>query len=100
MTLNLPRSEDDGGAPITGYKLWVDAGDDFSSTFTEVASFNGQDLVFTSSALDDGLTTGKVYRFKTCATNEYGDSFFSQEVIVGVGANVPAPDPVQRDAEF
>lgn len=48
----------------------------------------------------DGLITGKVYRFKTSAINEYGDSDFSFEVIVGVGANPPAPGSVVRDPEF
>jgi hypothetical protein len=31
VTLNLPRTIDDGGSPVLQYKLWVDAGDDFGS---------------------------------------------------------------------
>lgn len=41
VTLELPRSLNDGGSPILSYKLWVDAGNDFSSSFTEVQSYNG-----------------------------------------------------------
>jgi hypothetical protein len=32
--------------------------------------------------------------------NEYGDSPFSYEVIVGVGKDAPAPGDVTRDSEF
>lgn len=100
VTLSLPRSMDNGGSPITHYKLYVDEGDDFTSSFSEVPSYNGQDVEFTSNAALDGLVTGKTYRFKTCAVNEYGDSDFSFEVIVGVGADAPAPGVVFRDSEF
>lgn len=34
VTLNLTRSSDDGGSRITGYKLFCDQGDDFTSNFT------------------------------------------------------------------
>jgi hypothetical protein len=34
MTLNLFYTEDDGGSPIIGYKIIVDAGNDFTSAFT------------------------------------------------------------------
>jgi hypothetical protein len=91
---------DDGGSPITGYKVFVDAGDNFSSSFTEVASYNGEDAVFTTHPSLDNLVQGKVYRFKTKATNVYGDSEFSNEVIIGIGENVPAPADVTRDSDF
>ena len=91
---------DDGGSPITKYKLWVDAGDDFTSQFRQVPSYDGQSVIFTSNQTMDGLLTGKTYRLKTCATNVYGDSDFSFEVIVGVGAKAPSPGDVTRDPEF
>lgn len=34
ITLTIPPSIDDNGSPIIKYKLFVDAGDDFSSQFT------------------------------------------------------------------
>ena len=34
LQLYIPESEDNGGSAITGYELWVDAGDDFTSDFT------------------------------------------------------------------
>jgi len=91
---------DDGGSPISSYRLWVDGGNDFTTSFTEVASYNGQDVEFTSDEALDGLVTGKTYRFKTQASNEYGSSEYSYEVIVGVGADAPAPGDVTRDADF
>ena len=100
VTLSLPRSQDNQGSPITGYKLWVDAGDDFTSSFREVTSYNGWDVEFTTDAVIDLLVTGKTYRFKTQASNAFGDSEYSYEVIVGVGAQAPAPGEVTRDAEF
>jgi hypothetical protein len=84
------------GSPITGYKLYVDAGDDFTSEFTEVASYDGQILEHTTT-VDDLLITGREYRLKTVATNENGDSEFSLEVIIGLGANAPAPSSLVRD---
>ena len=63
-------------------------------------SYNGKDVLFTSNATLDGLVTGKTYRLKTQAVNQYGDSDFSFEVIVGVGADAPAPSRITRDTEF
>jgi hypothetical protein len=48
VTLSIPRSMDDRGSPITHYKLWYDLGDDLTSLFQEVPSYNGQDVEFTS----------------------------------------------------
>lgn len=42
ITLNVPRSLDDSGSPITGYKLFVDSGDDFSSSYTQVSDYDSQ----------------------------------------------------------
>jgi hypothetical protein len=84
------------GSPITSYKLYVDVGDDFTSDFTLVASYDGQSLEHTST-VDDLLITGRVYRLKTVATNEFGDSDYSQEVIIGLGANAPAPSSLVRN---
>lgn len=62
--------------------MYVDAGDDFTSAFNAVASYNGQDTTFTTD-VTDGLVTGKVYRFKMTASNDFGESDYSYEVIVG-----------------
>jgi hypothetical protein len=92
ITLNIPRSLDDSGSPITGYKLFVDSGDDFTSSYSQVLAYNSQ-----ISYAVTGLVTGKVYRFITCAINLYGDSNFSLEVIAGLGNKTPAPSAPTRD---
>lgn len=33
LSIVVPRSEDNGGSAITSYELWVDAGNDFTSSF-------------------------------------------------------------------
>jgi hypothetical protein len=75
----------------------VDAGDDFSSDFTKVASYTSNALTHTVDVAQDNVETGKIYRFKTTATNDFGESDYSQEVIIGVGQQVPAPSQVLRD---
>ena len=98
--MSLPHSLDDGGSPIIQHELYVDQGDDFSSQFEKIVSFDGHSLVFTTDSENDGLVTGKTYRFKTLATNRYGASDFSFEMIVGLGAKSAAPGQVQRDTSF
>lgn len=39
VTLYLQPSPDDNGARITNYELWLDAGNNLLSSFTEVESF-------------------------------------------------------------
>lgn len=77
MTLSLPPSIDDQGSPIIKHKLFVDAGDNFSSQFTELTNYDGISTTYTATSLVDKLITGKVYRFVTAANNAYGDSPYS-----------------------
>ena len=46
---------------------------------------------FTVTAADEGLVNGKVYRFVFGASNAFGDSVYSLELIAGLGAVPPAP---------
>ena len=41
VTLSMTESLNDNGVPITGYELWIDAGDDHLSDFTQVTSYTG-----------------------------------------------------------
>lgn len=70
---------------MTSYSLYVDAGDDFDSDFTQVMSYTDNSLTHIVDVSQDQVETGKIYRFKTTASNQYGESDFSQEIIVGVG---------------
>lgn len=100
ITVLVPRSEDNMGSPITSYKLYIDSGDDFTSSFVEVMSYDGISDQHTLETAADSLTTGLVYRVKSVAVNEYGPSDYSFELIVGMGQKAPAPAQVVRDVFF
>lgn len=96
ISVIVPRTLDNGGSPVTGYKLLVDSGDDFSSSFNPIASYNSE-LNFIATVLTDSLVVGRTYRFVAVATNMYGDSEYSLELIAGMGAKPPAPTDLARD---
>lgn len=68
ITIAILKSEDNGGSPITGYKLFADSGDDFSSSFVQITNYDGLSATYSTQEAD-GFVLGKVYRFRTCATN-------------------------------
>jgi hypothetical protein len=78
------------------YKLFVDDGDDFTSSYHELTnyytSFLGVTSSYTADDTTDLLVLGKVYRFVYVAHNAYGDSDYSNELIAGFGSNPPAPN--------
>lgn len=91
ITLSLQQTTDDGGSPITGYKLLVDKGNDFTSKFTEIPRYTTFASPFTVNIDDDGLLKARIYRFVLQAQNIYGLSPYSLELIVGLGDKPPAP---------
>ena len=75
--------------------MWVDAGDDFTSEFTKLASYNDE-LVYKATAATDLLVVGKTYRFISRAMNDVGYSEYSIYSYIAFG-NVPdAPGVPQR----
>jgi hypothetical protein len=88
MTLQLYKSDDNGGSAITLYELYVDGGDDFSSAFTIVSGYDGTSSAYDISAAD-GITLGETYRFKTRAYNSKGYSDYSDESYIAFG-DIPA----------
>lgn len=58
ITITLAPSQDDGGAVITAYELWVDEGD-LNSQFTKVTSYTGLETTFIlDAAVETSLTPG------------------------------------------
>lgn len=53
VTLALPTSIDDQGSPIIAYKLFADAGNNFSSTFTQLTNYNGIARTYTATVTVD-----------------------------------------------
>jgi hypothetical protein len=93
IVLKLSPSSEDGGSPITGYKVFRDdgisPGQPFTATTntfaTELTRADGLAPTFTATVAADGLVLGKIYRFVTVATNAYGDSQLSNHLVAGVG---------------
>lgn len=77
ITVKLGRSQDNGGAEISAYELWIDDGD-LLSTFVKVVSYTGLETSFViDKGTETSLVSGKVYRLKYRAKNEIGLGDFS-----------------------
>ena len=63
LSIVIPRSTDDGGDAIIGYELWVDAGNDFTSTFTKLTGYSSNSMVYIATQAVDSLVIGHTYRF-------------------------------------
>ena len=87
---------DNGGSAILVIELWVDAGDDFTSSFTNMASYDGISPAYAASTASDGLQPGKTYRFKSRAKNVIGYSPFSVEAYIAFGDVPNKPDAPTR----
>lgn len=67
------------------YKLYVDDGDINSDNFSEVTSYNGQQLEFdVLRAFEPSLIIGTIYRFKVSAINRIGEGPTSNYVRVAI----------------
>ncbi len=86
MKLAIQPSPDHGGSSIIKYELWVDKGDDFTSTFDKMTNYLGTSLTFDVSPLDALVKfKGRIYRFKTLALNSIGYSDFSEISYIAYG---------------
>ena len=75
----LQPSEDNGGAALDAYELWIDDGE--LGPFSKLTSYDGQSTSFTiDNTVEPQLISGKIYRAKYLAHNEMGDSEFSETV--------------------
>lgn len=84
LYIEIQQSSDNGGSAIQKYELWVDAGDNFASTFNPVTNYAGSSLTYGATTAD-GLVIGKTYRFKTRALNGINWSEFSEESYIAFG---------------
>jgi hypothetical protein len=88
LQIVVPRSNDNGGSPITYYELYVDMGDDYASDFTLLTTLDSSTSTY-SAKVEDGLVRAKYYRFMTRAKNEIGlYSEYSRFAYIAFG-NVP-----------
>ena len=92
ITISIIESVDSRGVDVTSYAIFIDAGDDLTSAFTEIADYDGVAATYTIDA-DDGLgAPGTLYRLKVLAKNEWDiSSAFSEELVVALGSVPAAP---------
>jgi hypothetical protein len=100
ITMKFQQTADDGGTPVIGYKIFRDAGNDFTSSYVQMTSYDGMSSTFTATVASDGLVSGRIYRFVYVATNSLGDSEYSNELISGVGAPPDKPNAPHKDVEL
>ena len=96
LYLKIGQSEDNGGTAILDMELWRDQGDDYSSVFQEVSLYDGQALLHALTAVEEGLESGKIYRFKQRSRNGVGYSAWSLESYVAFGDVAGAPGQPSR----
>jgi len=53
ITMNFQQTDDSGGTPVIRYKVYRDAGDDFTSSYVEMTSYDGQSSQFTATVADN-----------------------------------------------
>jgi hypothetical protein len=90
ITVSIIESIDSNGVDVVSYEIWMDAGDDMSSAFSEITDYDGLSATYTIDT-DDGLgAPGTLYRIKVLAKNEWDVvSEFSEDLVVALGS-VPA----------
>jgi len=100
ITMNFQQTDDSGGTPVIRYKVYRDAGDDFTSSYVEMTSYDGQSSQFTATVAADNLVTGKIYRFVYVAANSLGNSAYSNEMIAGIGAAPAKPNAPKKNVQL
>jgi hypothetical protein len=113
ITVSIPATEDDGGADVTAYELYIDTIQvtpafellSTDSSLTRVIEYaapigsSAADITAweaTVSAVQAGLERGKTYRLATVAVNFMGSSDYSQELRVALGRLPSQPGAVTK----
>jgi len=69
ITLNWEEAANNGGSPVTGFKLYWSL-DNYT---VPIKTLNSETLTVGTNTMD-GIVTGDLYSFKIIATNAIGDS--------------------------
>ena len=89
ITLMFEKVADNGGAPISSYKLYIDKD---TGQYVPLTSYNGQSLEWTIQASDESdLVTGNLYSFKVSAVNIIGEGELSNSQTIALAAQATAP---------
>ena len=79
INLQINPSLDNGGVPITAYKLYMDAGS-LTSSYSLLSGYDGTSSTYSVTSGVDGIVSGVKYRFILTSTNSIGESDPSNEV--------------------
>lgn len=81
ITLAFDKVQDNGGATISSYELYVN----LNGEFTPLTNYDGKSLQWTITQIDEPLLlTGETYEFKVSAVNEIGESELSNYVTIAM----------------
>jgi hypothetical protein len=100
VTLKFMPSRNDHGIRVTSYELYIDAGDDTTSSFRQLPSYSTFKSEHTLDRDVDLLgDPGTIYRAKILAVNEEGlKSESSNECLFALGALPSQPNQVRKDS--
>jgi len=98
ITLLFSPSSDDGGKIITSIELEVSPR--LATTWTQLTNYDGMSMSYTATVLGDGLTAYSHYRFRIRVVNEYGNSDYSEELVLSVAPLPSKLAPVTKDQAY
>ena len=93
ITIQLYDSYYSDGAPILGYQVWRDLGDNLSELTTQDSSYDGKSLQYQLT----GLTPGVTYKIASLAFNSEGSSPLSYYVSIAA-TSLPDPTNLFKDS--
>lgn len=91
ITLLFTPSSDDGGKIITSMELQISP--HLVTSWTDLTNYDGMSMSYTVTVAADAVVAYSHYRFRIRVVNEYGNSEYSEEVVLSV-----APLPSQLNA--
>jgi hypothetical protein len=91
ITLLFAPSSDDGGKIITSMEL--QASPHLVTSWSDLTNYDGMSMSYTVTVANDGVVAFNHYRFRIRVVNEYGNSEYSEEVVLSV-----APLPSKLEA--
>lgn len=93
ITIQLYDSIYSDGAPILGYQVWRDLGDNLSELATKETNYDGKSLQYQLT----GLTPGVTYKIASLAFNSEGSSPLSYYVSIAATSLPDAPAALFKD---
>ena len=99
IEIGFSQTQDDGGSPVTQNYLYIGEEVAGETTFTLVQAYDNTSSTYMFATNDTTplIETGKVYRIKYEAVNDFGVSETDAELTAGVGAKPTAPTGLAGD---